>query len=327
MWFSRAIAGVVRHWIPEASDLSDSVPPDGLRVTAGAARSDFSRLPTKTQLRLSTHCRYPISLFVKLFSHPMHGRQLRWISTTRLIRNAAHGDGRNVTNHNSSRRASDFLWEAAEQEKREERQRMTNLSGGASSSNSRIANAAASAAQEHPNWTGDESIQDAVLRMLVDKYKPLRNESIRTAEEKIKKDLKPGAHFTTSSFSSESVPLSGSGTYADSLSQSSTSAETHKPWLTTFRPPSNVPSVKYMRLPPPLAAGTRTKDPSSINTDDTRSKMIERDRKKKTLLAGRLTNAKEGSLDYRIGKTSSAHANPVSLKGWSSLVEEKIEVC
>ena len=38
---------------------------------------------------------------------------------------------------------------------------------------------------EHPNWTGDESIEDAVLRMLVDKYKPLRTGKIRTAEEKM----------------------------------------------------------------------------------------------------------------------------------------------
>jgi len=40
-------------------------------------------------------------------------------------------------------------------------------------------------ASEHPNWTGDESIEDAVLRMLMDKYKPLRTGTIRTAEEKM----------------------------------------------------------------------------------------------------------------------------------------------
>jgi hypothetical protein len=38
---------------------------------------------------------------------------------------------------------------------------------------------------EQPNWTGDESMEDAVLRMLVDKYKPLRTGTIRTAEEKM----------------------------------------------------------------------------------------------------------------------------------------------
>jgi DnaJ family protein C protein 28 len=38
---------------------------------------------------------------------------------------------------------------------------------------------------EHPNWTGDESTEDTVLRMLVDKYKPLRTGTIRSAEEKM----------------------------------------------------------------------------------------------------------------------------------------------
>ena len=28
--------------------------------------------------------------------------------------------------------------------------------------------------QSHPNWDGDESVRDAVLRMLVDKYKPVK---------------------------------------------------------------------------------------------------------------------------------------------------------
>jgi DnaJ homolog subfamily C member 28 len=38
---------------------------------------------------------------------------------------------------------------------------------------------------EHTNWTGDEKVEDAVLRMLVDKYKPLRSGPIQTAEEKM----------------------------------------------------------------------------------------------------------------------------------------------
>ena len=38
---------------------------------------------------------------------------------------------------------------------------------------------------QHPNWTGNESIEDTVPRMLVDKYKPLRTGTIQTAEEKM----------------------------------------------------------------------------------------------------------------------------------------------
>ncbi|KAJ3504368.1 hypothetical protein NLJ89_g7965 [Agrocybe chaxingu] len=44
----------------------------------------------------------------------------------------------------------------------------------------------ASAGGEHENWTGDERMQDAVLRMLVDKYKPLRAGRVMSAEEKMK---------------------------------------------------------------------------------------------------------------------------------------------
>ena len=39
---------------------------------------------------------------------------------------------------------------------------------------------------QHANWDGEERVEDTVLRMLVDKYKPLRGGTIRTAEEKLK---------------------------------------------------------------------------------------------------------------------------------------------
>ena len=47
----------------------------------------------------------------------------------------------------------------------------------------------------------------------------------------------------------------------------------------------------------------------------------------------RLSQARESTLDYRLGIKSSAVAgqfrrpNPASLKGWASLVEDRIEVC
>lgn len=39
---------------------------------------------------------------------------------------------------------------------------------------------------QYQNWTGEESMQDAVLRMLVDKYKPLRSGPIRIRDQKLK---------------------------------------------------------------------------------------------------------------------------------------------
>ena len=53
---------------------------------------------------------------------------------------------------------------------------------------------------------------------------------------------------------------------------------------------------------------------------------------KRSEIAGRLTRAKESSLDYRLGITKNmkggvrARPNPVSIKGWVGLVEERIEV-
>jgi hypothetical protein len=74
--------------------------------------------------------------------------------------------------HNVDHRASSKLFADAEHEERTgDTPTRTDIHRGTTS--------------EHPNWTGDESIEDAVLRMLVDKYKPLRTGTIRTAEEKM----------------------------------------------------------------------------------------------------------------------------------------------
>jgi DnaJ family protein C protein 28 len=184
---------------------------------------------------------------------------------------------------------------------------------------------------EYPNWTGEESVQDAVLRMLVDKYKPLRGGSIRTAEEKIK-SAPPGLgplEPPLLSLSPESSSLAAStSTVTDTVNP-----DTHKPWLTTFRAPSHATSVRYMRLPPsPSLSGARAQGPP-IHPDDSRSRSEQREKRRKAAYAGRLTNARESSLDYRIGKIATApgdprmhRANPVGIKGWTSLVEERIEV-
>jgi DnaJ family protein C protein 28 len=75
--------------------------------------------------------------------------------------------------HNVDHRASSKLFADAEHEER---------TGGVTPTRTGIHRGATS---DHPNWTGDESIEDAVLRMLVDKHKPLRTGTIRTAEEKM----------------------------------------------------------------------------------------------------------------------------------------------
>jgi DnaJ family protein C protein 28 len=79
---------------------------------------------------------------------------------------------RTTRNHNVDHRASSKLFADAEHEER----------AGATPTRTAILPGTTS---EQPNWTGDERIEDAVLRMLVDKYKPLRTGTIQTAEEKM----------------------------------------------------------------------------------------------------------------------------------------------
>ncbi|KAG9074427.1 hypothetical protein FS749_014014, partial [Ceratobasidium sp. UAMH 11750] len=73
--------------------------------------------------------------------------------------------------------ASAKLFADAEAEEREEAQRRSKPSQADILMN------------KHENWDGDERIQDTVLRMLMDKYKPLRTGQIQTADEKLKASL------------------------------------------------------------------------------------------------------------------------------------------
>lgn len=188
---------------------------------------------------------------------------------------------------------------------------------------------------EHPNWTGDESIEDTVLRMLVDKYKPLRTGTIRTAEEKMHRippqilAQQPAMTPMPISEGPPSIPSSSRIYRADEPLLHA--VEGHKPWLTTFKVPSHATaSIRYGHIPTASAASSST--PQAAPTDDDRTRRKEREVKKRSEIVGRLTRAKESTLDYRLGITKNikngmqAPPNPVSVKGWAGLVEARIEV-
>jgi DnaJ family protein C protein 28 len=113
--------------------------------------------------------------------------------------------------------------------------------------------------------------------------------------------------------------------------------EGHKPWLTTFKVPSHATaSIRYGHI---STAGTASSSTSSTRraaqagpTDDDRTRRKEREIKKRSEIVGRLTRAKESTLDYRLGVTKNMKSgmqerpNPVSVKGWAGLVEVRIEV-
>ena len=198
----------------------------------------------------------------------------------------------------------------------------------------------------HENWTGEESVQDAVLRMLVDKYKPLRSGPIRTADEKLKKSpprvgLVEASTFDALASNSRDmdntvvVRTTWGPTAGPSLADVPLlpSIEGHQPWQTTFTVPSHArSSIKYGNIPPSPTASRLPPNPELL---DEKARRKLRETKKRTEQAGRLRNAKESTLDYRLGISGRRMAdggtvyqrpNPVGLKGWASLVEDRIEV-
>ncbi|KAH9482233.1 hypothetical protein JR316_0004331 [Psilocybe cubensis] len=201
--------------------------------------------------------------------------------------------------------------------------------------------------QEHENWTGDESIKDAVLRMLVDKYKPLRTGTIQTAEQKLKQAPPKLSSVASGALPFESVDdgMSGGievqGSDATSLPPVKLtpttgswatepllpSSEGHQPWHTEFKAPKHdTAAIKLAQMPLMVSSKPTTVSPPL----DDKARRLEREKIKRTRQATKLSEARESTLDYKLGiKTTGApragRINPISLKGWNSLVEDKIE--
>lgn len=216
----------------------------------------------------------------------------------------------------STKSASDKLFDDAAREEAE-------ATSASTSSSTRVV-------EQHENWDGDERIQDTVLRMLVDKYKPLRTGSIQSAEQKLKisppqllGDIPLTGINTLPTTPNINLEPSGGSWATQPLLPSS---EDHRPWHTTFKVPSHeVSLVKLANLPPPILS-TRTSPQFSVD-DHERKK--EKEEFKRTQQAGRLTEARESTLDYKLGvkdaRANAPRTNPVGLKGWTSLVEDKIQ--
>ena len=170
---------------------------------------------------------------------------------------------------------------------------------------------------QHENWTGDESTQDAVLRMLVDKYKPLRSGSIQSAEQRLKRN--PPKVWSSDQISS--VTSAGSWATQPLLP----SSKDHRPWHTEFKAPSHAASsIKYANISPaPIRKPT-------ITPLDDRERRKEKAAKMKEQRVGRLAQARESIQDYRLGIKRAGgvmrRAAPLSLKGWAGLIEDKIQV-
>ncbi len=254
---------------------------------------------------------------------------IRISMSVQVIRTSSTPPSWTSRSHNVDRRASSKLSADAEREER----------AGAAPTPTGIHPGTTS---EHPNWTGDERIEDAVLRMLVDKYKSLRTGTIRTAEVKMHRAPPPVSvqQLETLSMSisddPSSIPSSSRPHVYRADEPLLPAVEGHKPWLTTFKVPSHATAaIHYGHFP---AVGTASSSTSStrratqaVPADDDRARRKEREVKIRSEVVGRLSRAKESTLDYRLGITKirngmQARPNPVSIKGWAGLIEERIEV-
>ncbi|KAF7329000.1 DUF1992 domain-containing protein [Mycena venus] len=180
---------------------------------------------------------------------------------------------------------------------------------------------------EEPNWTGDERIEDTVLRMLVDKYKPLRTGTIQTAEQKLRK-----SPSRVQQYHPDAPPLDPAPPPPSSLPPGSSWADVpllpgsadHRPWHTEFKVPEHAKSsIKFARFPPPSHSPLRATQAGDLE----QTRKTEKEFNKKL---GRIIGARESTLDYRLGlgphaKRTGPRANPVSVKGWTGLIEDRIE--
>lgn len=170
--------------------------------------------------------------------------------------------------------------------------------------------------------------------MLVDKYKPLRTGTIQTAEQKLRKSPPRVAEYHLDAppvnpapapppMATSSVPPPD-GSWA-SVPLLPPGPPDHRPWHTEFKVPTHAAaSIRFARFPLP----SHTPRPREV-ADLEQTRKTEKELNKKL---GRLTRARESTLDYRLGLGKrSANAGPsrvnaVNMKGWTSLIEDKIEV-
>ncbi|KAG1719806.1 hypothetical protein EDB19DRAFT_2030144 [Suillus lakei] len=104
------------------------------------------------------------------------------------------------------------------------------------------------------------------------------------------------------------------------------SVEGHKPWHTTYKALSHASaSIKLGNFTPASARA-----PAVHAMIGERTRKTERELARRKEKAGRLTRARESILDYRLGLKNgdgqrAARLNPVSMRGWQSLIEDKIQ--
>lgn len=156
-------------------------------------------------------------------------------------------------------------------------------------------------------WDGDEQVQDTILRMLMDKHKPLRLKSSGTlhpADAKLSTIQKPSllVQPAPTSLSMDFATLPPKSDDGRRLAKTPDDA----PWLaqyvnpTTLRPDSAEGAVYRARAVPSSPNG-RKRGTAALPYDDPKAMRRLRDEARRAEKTGRLSRARESTLDYRLG--------------------------
>ncbi|WVN88470.1 uncharacterized protein L203_103681 [Cryptococcus depauperatus CBS 7841] len=159
-----------------------------------------------------------------------------------------------------------------------------------------------------PVWTGEEPTSDAVLRMLVDAHKPLRNQGgikHNASEEKIKGWMKG---FNIEPRVGVAPPQAQENDSIEDIPhRTKIPPHLHRPWYSTYTGGTQAaeePRVKYGIFNNRRQDGTSLTNllelQLSHNADNNVCAQLKAVRKSNKIM-GRLDNAREGALDYKLG--------------------------
>ncbi|KAL7420157.1 hypothetical protein Q5752_005123 [Cryptotrichosporon argae] len=165
-----------------------------------------------------------------------------------------------------------------------------------------------------PIWDGDESMPDAVLRMLVDAHKPLRTgEGIKptAADDKIKRWM-AGVKLEPRVFDADAGSQEAQAQDADAETanahRTTIPPHLHRPWHATYtgdrRGADAVPQVKYGQFIQRRASADDLRNSLELQLPpgaDGKTRAKVRAARRAGRVVGRLDSARERALDYKIG--------------------------
>ncbi|WWD22772.1 hypothetical protein CI109_107265 [Kwoniella shandongensis] len=172
-----------------------------------------------------------------------------------------------------------------------------------------------------PVWTGDESTHDAVLRMLTDVSKPLRNDGgikHNAADEKIKGWMK-GLNLEPRLGVSPALTPREEGSQDISTASSTEKEESnphrttipphlHRPWHSTYtgekQASTDTPQIKYGTFIRKSASGDSLSNILELQLPpgaDGKTRARVKEARRAGKMVRRFDSAREGALDYRLG--------------------------